>query len=155
MRHSWNLCLADWSARDSYSKRVCVSFFLRLWVLFIDSDSHFPPNCCDRRALFRHWLSITVIRCELTLVSSSPSLSAVLVDWLYTDRAMQNTVSGRVCSLTLSLDSLYLVVSRTTFPQSLWHSRVQCVDRRPSCQRKEFLLYRTTSSSLISWRFDS
>lgn len=49
---------------------------------------------------------------------------------------------------------LPVAVSRITFLRSLWHCPVPCVGKLPSSQRKEWVPYRTTSSSLISWRSD-
>lgn len=47
------------------------------------------------------------------------------------------------------------VVCRTTSLQSLWLCPVLFVGRRPSCRRKELVLFRTTSSSPTWWRSDS
>lgn len=154
MCHSLYLCLANWFTRFTLTQRERVWVFSWGCGFCLLTRIHTFPQFVVTGALFRHRLSITVIRSAL----SGVFLSAVLVNWMWLIiiyRTMQNFGSGRFCSLTLFSDSLPLVVSRTTFLQSLWRSRVQCVDRRPSCQRKEFVLYRTTSSSLISWRFDS
>lgn len=143
------ICSADWFVRDSnrqsvpvfsWGCRFCVLTLIHICTLFVVT-----------RALFRHCLSITVIRWRLSLECLPLPLSLCCTGELY----MTNNHAQLTALLSSFIDSLPPVVSRTTFPRSLWRSHAQCVGRRPFCQRRECVLCKTTSSSLISWRLDS
>lgn len=136
----------DFHWRSTFWKRKCVlqgSGLCRLtrnptFLLFVVTA-----------ALFRHYLSMPVIRWQLSLASIF-SLCFKLMNRIRTSNCFD-----RYCNYFFCICLPPPVVFRTTFPQSPSHSRVQCVDRRPFCRRKGFLLCKTTSSSQISWRFES